>query len=380
MSRLKVLSVFGTRPEAIKMAPVVHELAKHPEVFQNLVCVTAQHRQMLDQVLHRFHITPDFDLDVMQPGQDLFDITTGVMLKLRPILQALNPDIVLVHGDTTTSMAATLACFYLKIPVGHVEAGLRTFNPYYPFPEEINRVITDQIAALCFAPTPLSRDNLLKSGVPDSKIHITGNTIVDALHWILNQPAQEDAPVDLLPNQRLLMATVHRRENFGQPLQSICTALKTLIERHQDCVLALPVHPNPNVKGTVESILGNHPRIHLLEPLDYEPFSRLMAKSTLILTDSGGIQEEAPALGKPVLVFRNETERPEGVMTGVVTLVGTDPENIMHEAERLLMDSTAYAAMAHAVNPYGDGHAAARIVDAISQKFAHHHEPPVVVP
>jgi UDP-N-acetylglucosamine 2-epimerase (non-hydrolysing) len=324
---------------------------------------------MLDQVLDRFGITPDFDLDLMQPGQDLFDITTGVMLKLRPVLQDLKPDIVLVHGDTTTSMAATLACFYLKIPVGHVEAGLRTFNSYYPFPEEINRVITDQIAELCFAPTSLSRENLLKSGVPETKIHVTGNTVVDALHWILDQPAQIPSLVTLQPDQRLLMATVHRRENFGEPLTDICTALKTLIDRHTDCVLALPVHPNPNVKGTVETILGNHPRIQLLEPLDYEPFSRLMAQSTLILTDSGGVQEEAPALGKPVLVFRNETERPEGVMSGVVKLVGPDPEVILCEAERLLTDASAYAAMAQAVNPYGDGHAATRIVQALLDKF-----------
>ncbi|MEB3245293.1 MAG: UDP-N-acetylglucosamine 2-epimerase (non-hydrolyzing) [Vampirovibrionales bacterium] len=368
---LNILSVFGTRPEAIKMAPVVHALAAQTERFQSLVCVTAQHRQMLDQVLTRFNLKPDADLDLMQPGQDLFDITTGVLSQLKPVLMDLKPDMVLVHGDTTTSMAATLAAYYLKIPVGHVEAGLRTFNPYYPFPEEINRVITDQIAALCFAPTTLSEQNLLKSGLSADKICITGNTVVDALQWMLAQPEQTPSPVQLAPGQRLMMATVHRRENFGEPLEGICQAFLTLVEQHTDTLLALPVHPNPNVKSTVERILGNHPRIKLLPPLDYEPFSRLMAQSTLILTDSGGVQEEAPALGKPVLVLRNETERPEGVATGVVKLVGPNPEQILMEASRLLNDSDAYAAMAKAVNPYGDGQASQRITQAIAQYFDH---------
>lgn len=365
-SRLKVMTVFGTRPEAIKMAPVVHGLASQPDRFEPIVCVTAQHRQMLDQVLRLFDIQPDVDLDIMKPNQDLYQVTTDVLMGLKPVLQEHQPDLVLVHGDTTTSMAASLACFYARIPVGHVEAGLRTFDKYYPFPEEINRVITDSITTLHFAPTERSRQNLLKSRVPERGIYLTGNTVIDALLYTLQKAPDTPLPVSLDPNKRLILVTVHRRENFGEPLQAICRALKTLVESHPDTEMVIPVHPNPNVRDTVQQTLHGVSGIHLIDPVEYEPFCRLMDRSTLILTDSGGVQEEAPSLSKPVLVLRDETERPEAVEMGTVKLVGPHYEAIVTEGSRLLEDPTAYQAMAQAANPYGDGHATQRILDALT--------------
>ncbi|MEB3288188.1 MAG: UDP-N-acetylglucosamine 2-epimerase (non-hydrolyzing) [Vampirovibrionales bacterium] len=365
--RLKVLSVFGTRPEAIKMAPVVLALAKEGESFESRVCVTAQHRQMLDQVLHLFGIQPDYDLDLMAPNQDLFHITTRVLNGMKDVLDDFSPDVVLVHGDTTTTMATSLAAFYKKIPIGHVEAGLRTWNKYYPFPEEINRVVTDSVTTLYFAPTEGSKSNLLKAGVDSKHIYLTGNTVIDALFYTLKkiEEHQDPSPVSLDSSKRLVLVTMHRRENFGKPLQDICKALKEIVESHDDVEMVIPVHPNPNVRETVHQLLGNLKNVHLIEPLDYEPFCHLMQHAHLILTDSGGIQEEAPSLKKPVLVLRDETERPEAVEMGTVQLVGSDYQRVLTTANRLLDDKVAYDAMAKAVNPYGDGKAAERIVEAL---------------
>jgi UDP-N-acetylglucosamine 2-epimerase (non-hydrolysing) len=364
--KLKVLSVFGTRPEAIKMAPVVKGLEAEASWIESKVCVTAQHRQMLDQVLQLFGITPDFDLDLMKPNQDLFHITTAVLNGMKPILETEKPDMVLVHGDTTTSFATSLACYYLQIPVGHVEAGLRTYNSQFPFPEELNRVVTDAIGTLFFAPTEQSKQNLLalRGGNPKG-IFVTGNTVIDALFQTLNAPVKVPSPVTLKAGNRLVLATVHRRENFGEPLQAILKALLHLLEQFPDVELALPVHPNPNVKPLVEATLGKHERIHLLAPQEYEPFCRLMQQACLILTDSGGVQEEAPSLGIPVLVLRDETERPEAVEAGTVKLVGPHYEQIVAEAGKLLGDATYYQAMQRASNPYGDGQAVRRIVEAL---------------
>jgi UDP-N-acetylglucosamine 2-epimerase (non-hydrolysing) len=366
IKKLKVLSVFGTRPEAIKMAPVVKGLEAQNRWIDSKVCVTAQHRQMLDQVLQLFEITPDFDLDLMKPNQDLFHITTAVLNGMKPILEAEKPDIVLVHGDTTTSFATSLACYYLQIPVGHVEAGLRTYNSQFPFPEELNRVVTDAIGTLFFAPTEQSKQNLLalRGGNPKG-IFVTGNTVIDALFQTLNAPVKVPSPVRVKVGNRLVLATVHRRENFGEPLQAILKAMLHLLEQFPDVELALPVHPNPNVKPLVEATLGQHPRIHLLSPQEYEPFCRLMQQACLILTDSGGVQEEAPSLGIPVLVLRDETERPEAVEAGTVKLVGPHYEQIVAEAGQLLGDATYYQAMQRATNPYGDGQAVRRIVEAL---------------
>ncbi len=362
--KLKVMTVFGTRPEAIKMAPVVLALAERPDLFEPLVCVTAQHREMLDQVLHLFNIRPDIDLNIMKPNQDLFQVTTAVLNGMKNVLETHQPDVVLVHGDTTTTMATSLACYYLKIPVGHVEAGLRTFDKFYPFPEEINRVVTDSVATLYFAPTERSRRNLLQVGAQPQYVHVTGNTVIDALFYTLKHQAAE-LPVALDPEKRLILVTTHRRENFGEPLIEICRALRDLVDTHPDTEMVLTVHPNPNVRHTVHDMLGNHPRIQLLEPLEYEPFCLLMDRSHLILTDSGGIQEEAPSLSKPVLVLRDETERPEAVEIGTVKLVGPHYEKILGEASRLLDDPKAYEAMAQKANPYGDGLASGRIVAAL---------------
>jgi UDP-N-acetylglucosamine 2-epimerase (non-hydrolysing) len=369
---LRVLSVFGTRPEAIKMAPVVRALSKNPEQFQSFVCVTAQHRDMLDQVLTLFQIQPDRDLNVMQPNQDLFQITTAVLNGMKGVLEDLKPDIVLVHGDTTTTMATSLACFYKQIPVGHVEAGLRTFDRYYPFPEEINRVVTDSIAALYFAPTEQSKANLLRSGASEKDIIVTGNTVIDALFYTLQKAQEQSLATDVTfpfprdTSKKLILVTVHRRENFGEPLKAICSALKTIVETHPNVELVIPVHPNPNVKAILPTILGTMERVHLIEPLDYVPFCHLMAESTLILTDSGGVQEEAPSLSKPVLVLRDETERPEAVAMGTVKLVGANAEKIIAEAHALLTDPHVYESMARAVNPYGDGKATERILSALN--------------
>ena len=368
----KILLVFGTRPEAIKMAPLVKTLQAHL-AFEVKVCVTAQHRHMLDQVLQLFDIQPDFDLNLMRPGQDLSDITSGVLLGLKSVLTQWRPDAVLVHGDTSTTFAASLAAFYQRIPVGHVEAGLRTGNLYSPWPEEANRKLTSVLAQWHFAPTATSRSNLLKEGVSSSAIHVTGNTVIDALlqvrEKIVNSPQlrqQFDQNFSFLdPRKRLVLVTGHRRENFGDGFERICQALIRIAQNHADVQVVYPVHLNPQVQEPVRRLLGDIGNIHLIEPLDYLPFVYLMDKSTLILTDSGGIQEEAPSLGKPVLVMRDTTERPEAVEAGTVRLVGTDVEKIATEASTLLTDAQAYQTMAFAHNPYGDGQACQRIAQAL---------------
>ena len=372
----KVLIVFGTRPEAIKMAPVCAALRK-AEYIDTKICVTAQHREMLDQVLRTFGIVPDFDLNIMKPGQSLADITSRILHGLRSVLDDFSPDLVLVHGDTTTTLAASLAAYYHQIPVGHVEAGLRTGNKYSPWPEEINRKIAGSVAELHFAPTQWARDNLLAENVVASDIVVTGNTVIDALFLaldVLDNNAEFttdlDKRLDLDPNKRLILVTGHRRESFGPGFQRICDALETLSNRN-DVEIVYPVHLNPNVKNAVVARLGGKPGVHLIEPMDYLPFLHLMRRSHLILTDSGGIQEEAPSLGKPVLVLRDTTERPEAVSAGVVRLVGTDTDLIVRETMRLLDDAEAYGAMSRAENPYGDGRASDRILDAIRSRFVH---------
>lgn len=368
---LKVLSVFGTRPEAIKMAPVVKELERHPVLFSSKVCVTAQHRQMLDQVLSLFKITPDYDLDIMRPGQDLFDVTCNVLQGLKPVLERERPDIVLVHGDTSTTMAAAMAAYYCRIPVGHVEAGLRTHDKFSPFPEEMNRRIAGALTDLHFAPTQASRRNLLDEGVADAAIVVTGNTVVDAL---LSVSARIEGDAKLAghlaaqfafldPRKRLVLVTGHRRENFGAGFENICAGLADLALRNADVEILYPVHLNPNVQEPVRRLLGggNIGNVHLIEPVDYLPFVYLMNRSYLIITDSGGVQEEAPSLGKPVLVMRDTTERPEAVSAGTVRLVGTDRSALVSQANLLLDDSGVYEAMSKAHNPYGDGSAAAKI-------------------
>ena len=362
---MKILSIFGTRPEAIKMAPVIQELAKYPDRITSKVCATAQHREMLDQVLDLFGITPDYDLDLMQESQSPTQVASLVLAKLEPILKKEKPDWVLVQGDTTTVMAAAIAAFYARVRVGHVEAGLRTFDKWQPFPEEINRMIAGVTADLHFAPTAQSRQNLLREGVPSEAILVTGNTVIDALHWVAEQPF-DSLPAFKRSNVKTILVTAHRRENFGRPIQDICEALKEIAEQYPCGVeIVYPVHPNPNIQEPVHHILGDVPRITLSPPLDYLPLVRLMKSAHLVLTDSGGIQEEAPGLGKPVLVLREKTERPEAVEAGTVRLVGTDRARIVEETRRLLEDEVHYQKMAQAVNPYGDGHAAERIVGAL---------------
>lgn len=372
---MKVMVVFGTRPEAIKMAPLVKALQANSGL-QTVVCVTAQHRQMLDQVLRLFEITPEHDLDVMKPGQDLYDITSNILLGLRPVLAAERPDWVLVHGDTTTTLATTLAAYYARIPVAHIEAGLRTGDKYAPFPEEMNRKITGAVADLHFAPTTASEANLLAEGVPAASIHVTGNTVIDALLAVVDK-LKTSATLQtelaerfrfLDASKRLILVTGHRRENFGEGFQNICHALADVAERHPEVEILYPVHLNPNVRQPVQDILAARglSNVHLIEPVDYLPFVYLMNRSHLIITDSGGVQEEAPSLGKPVLVMRETTERPEAVAAGTVKLVGTSREAIVRECERLLTDSDAYQAMSRAHNPYGDGKAVARIVHTLT--------------
>lgn len=372
---INVMTIFGTRPEAIKMAPVVRELQRRPDLFRSLVCVTAQHRQMLDQVLDLFDLRPDFDLDIMKPGQDLYDVTANVLLGMRNVLREVRPDIILVHGDTTTTMAAALAGYYARIPVGHVEAGLRTHNKFAPFPEEINRQVAGVVCDLHFAPTEQARANLLREGVADSAIVVTGNTVVDALLSIVGRIGRDDKLTRemearfsfLNPSRRLVLVTGHRRENFGEGFENICRALVELARRHDDVEILYPVHLNPNVQEPVKRILGGEgaANIHLIDPLDYLPFVYAMNRAHLIITDSGGVQEEAPSLGKPVLVMRETTERPEAVAAGTVRLVGTDFDRIVAEATLLLSDAEAYGAMSRAHNPYGDGRAAGRIAAAL---------------
>jgi len=372
---MKVLIVFGTRPEAIKMAPVVKALAVDP-AFDAKVCVTAQHRQMLDQVLDIFAVRPDFDLDLMKPGQDLSDITSNVLLGMRAVYAQWTPDMVLVHGDTTTTLAASLSAYYAKIQVGHVEAGLRTFNKYSPWPEEMNRRLTGAIADTHFTPTEKARANLLREGTAPERIHVTGNTVIDALLGVVDRVRADEAlrnrfegQFDFLdPAKRMILVTGHRRENFGAGFENICQALAE-IARRGDVQIVYPVHLNPNVQEPVRRILSKAPGVILLEPQDYLPFVYLMDRSALIITDSGGIQEEAPSLGKPVLVMRDTTERPEAVDAGAVKLVGTDRMAIVREARHLLDDSAAYEAMACVHNPYGDGKAAARIRDILKESL-----------
>jgi UDP-N-acetylglucosamine 2-epimerase (non-hydrolysing) len=363
---MKVLSVFGTRPEAIKMAPVVMELNKHRNEFESIVCVTAQHREMLDQVLDLFDIIPDFDLDLMKSDQDLWSLTSDILLGLKEVLQQVKPHIVLVHGDTTTTLAASLSAFYAEIPLGHVEAGLRTFNKHSPFPEEINRVVADSIASLYFCPTQRSVDNLKKSGILDTKhIYLTGNTVIDALIHTVNNDPVDLSFLDLDANLKTILITSHRRENFGRPLENICEALIEIVKTNKNVQIIYPVHLNPNVRKTVYNMLSGIERIKLTTPLDYAPFASLMKLSNIILTDSGGVQEEAPSLGKPVLVLRQETERPEGVEFGTVKLVGTDKMKIVSTIQSLLDSEKEYFAMASATNPYGDGFASQRIIKSL---------------
>ena len=374
MTKKKILLVFGTRPEAIKMCPLVKEFQKYPNDFETVVCVTGQHREMLDQVLEIFGIKPDYDLNIMKQGQDLYDVTARVLTGMRDVLDEVKPDIVLVHGDTTTSMAAAMAAFYRQIPVGHVEAGLRTHNLYSPWPEEMNRQVTGRIAEYDFAPTPLSRQNLLDEGVPEERISVTGNTVIDALHWVVEnvlakgyQPKDPSVAALLQDDKRKVLITGHRRENFGEGFISMCTAIRDLARRYSDVDFVYPMHLNPNVRKPIRQVFGDHPaeNLHFIEPLDYLDFVYLMSRSYIVLTDSGGIQEEAPGLGKPVLVMRDTTERPEALEAGTVKLVGTDYDRIVSEVSSLLENPAAYDAMSHAVNPYGDGKACPRIVEKL---------------
>ena len=379
-----VMLVFGTRPEAIKMAPLVKEFQKYPETFKTVVCVTGQHRQMLDQVLQLFEITPDYDLNIMKQGQDLYDVTARVLTGLRDVLKEAQPDVVLVHGDTTTSTAAALAAFYQQIPVGHVEAGLRTHNIYSPWPEEMNRQITGRIATYNFAPTPLSKANLLREAVAEESITVTGNTVIDALYWVVNKIKEDKALNDDLKGllatagydvtrldggKKLVLITGHRRENFGDGFISMCTAIKDLTLKYPDVDFVYPMHLNPNVRKPIHEVFGEDlnglGNMFFIEPLEYLSFVYLMEKSNIVLTDSGGIQEEAPGLGKPVLVMRDTTERPEALEAGTVKLVGTDYDKIVSEVSLLLDDQEHYDAMSKAVNPYGDGLACGRIVETL---------------
>ena len=380
----KIMLVFGTRPEAIKMAPLVKEFEKYPNDFQTIVCVTGQHREMLDQVLNLFEIKPHYDLNIMKQGQDLYDVTARVLVGMRDVLKEAQPDVVLVHGDTTTSTAAALAAFYQQIPVGHVEAGLRTHNIYSPWPEEMNRLITGRIATYHFSPTQLSRQNLLKENVSDESIIVTGNSVIDALYWVVDKIKNDEAlnhelkeilrnagyDVSRLDNgKKLVLITGHRRENFGDGFINMCTAIKDLTNKYPDVDFVYPMHLNPNVRKPIHEVFGedlsNLGNMFFIEPLEYLSFVYLMEKSTIVLTDSGGIQEEAPGLGKPVLVMRDTTERPEALEAGTVKLVGTNYDKIVTEVSALLEDENYYEKMSKAVNPYGDGLACGRIVNAL---------------
>lgn len=380
----KVMLVFGTRPEAIKMAPLVKEFQKQPKRVETVVCVTGQHREMLDQVLKIFDIKPDYDLNIMKQGQDLYDVTARVLIGMRDVLKEVKPDVVLVHGDTTTSTAAALAAFYQQIPVGHVEAGLRTHNIYSPWPEEMNRLLTGRLATYHFSPTPLSRNNLIKESVDDRNIIITGNTVIDALYWVVdkikNNKELDNELEDILSKagydvnrlnngKKLVLITGHRRENFGDGFINMCTAIKDLTVKYPDLDFVYPMHLNPNVRKPIHEVFGENlsglKNMFFIEPLEYLSFVYLMEKSSIVLTDSGGIQEEAPGLGKPVLVMRDTTERPEALDAGTVKLVGTDYNKIVNEVSSLIDDKAAYEKMSKAVNPYGDGLACGRIVNAL---------------
>lgn len=378
---MKVLTIFGTRPEAIKLAPVIKALKGRPDQFHSLVCVTAQHREMLDQVLSIFEILPDYDLDIMKPRQELSGMTSEVLLKLRGLLSEVQPDLILVQGDTTTTFAASLTAFYQRIKIGHIEAGLRTYEKYKPFPEEINRRLTSVLADYHFAPTERAKLNLLKEGIPSNKIYVTGNTVIDALFWVLKKQSTPENRKRMenyfsgrfgisLDNRRLILVTAHRRESFGEGFENICQALKEIGLRNPDVKIVYPVHLNPNVQEPVHRIIGGMEQIHLIEPLEYEPFIYLMNQSFLILTDSGGIQEEAPSLGKPVLVMREVTERPEAVEAGTAKLIGTQKENIVLETQELLDHPEEYERMTNIKNPYGDGKSAERIIQLLSQIYS----------
>ncbi|WP_320908526.1 non-hydrolyzing UDP-N-acetylglucosamine 2-epimerase [Bacteroides nordii] len=382
----KIMLVFGTRPEAIKMAPLVKEFQKHPETFQTIVCVTGQHREMLDQVLHLFDIKPDYDLNIMKQGQDLYDVTSRVLLGMRDVLKEANPDVVLVHGDTTTSTASALAAFYQQIPVGHVEAGLRTHDIYSPWPEEMNRLITGRIATYHFSPTALSKQNLLDEGINEEAITVTGNTVIDALYMVVDKIKSDKQLGEELETllresgydvnrlngtRKLVLITGHRRENFGEGFISMCRAIKALTEKYPNVDFVYPMHLNPNVRKPIHEVFGEDlsdlDNMFFIEPLEYLSFVYLMEKSTIVLTDSGGIQEEAPGLGKPVLVMRDTTERPEALEAGTVKLVGTDYDKIVNEVSALLDDMDYYDRMSKAVNPYGDGLACERIVEYLNR-------------
>jgi UDP-N-acetylglucosamine 2-epimerase (non-hydrolysing) len=378
---LKIMTIFGTRPEAVKLAPVIKKLEVEKKLFQSVICVTAQHRQMLDQVLDLFEIRPDYDLDIMKPNQNLFELTSNVLLSLKPVLEKEQPDLILVQGDTTTVFVASLAAFYLKIKVGHVEAGLRTFNKYSPFPEEINRKLTSSVTDWHFAPTAISRQNLLNENIAENSIYITGNTVIDALFLTIEKLKKEQEENKLNPkvkeiidfcarinpdkNKKIILVTGHRRENFGQGFENICEGLRHLALSNENVEIVYPVHLNPNVREPVMRLMGGVKNIHLIEPLDYEPFVYLMDQSYIILTDSGGVQEEAPSLGKPVLVMRDTTERPEAVSAGTVKLVGTNKQLLIDEAQSLIDNEEAYKNMSMAHNPYGDGKASERIINVL---------------
>lgn len=379
MKKIKVMTVFGTRPEAIKMAPVVLELKKYPDLITPIVAVTAQHRDMLDQVLNLFNIKPDYDLNIMVQGQTLFDITTKAMNGLNEVLSKEKPDIVLVHGDTTTTFAGALAAYYHETAVGHVEAGLRTYNKYSPFPEEMNRKLTGAIADLHFAPTDTASGNLKAEGTKEDKIFVTGNTVIDALHKTVTDDFKFDdeklANIDY-ENKRIILVTTHRRENLGEPMRHVYKALKDIVNEFDDVEIVFPVHKNPKVREVVNEELGNIKAVHLIDPLDYEPFANLMHRAFLVLTDSGGIQEEAPSLGKPVLVLRDTTERPEAVKAGTVKLIGTERQKVYEETKYLLTDHDEYQRMANTCNPYGDGKASKRIIEAILYHYGLSQEKP----
>ena len=368
MKKIKVMSIFGTRPEAIKMAPLVKELESRKEI-ESIVCVTAQHREMLDQVLETFDIKPNYDLDIMKQGQTLSDITSRVLTGLENIIKEVKPDIVLVHGDTTTTFAGTLAAFYNQIAIGHVEAGLRTYDKYSPFPEEMNRQMVDCMTDMYFAPTKLSKDNLLKQNIDENKIYITGNTAIDAMSKTVDKNYKHKELEWIKDDERMILLTAHRRENLGEPMKNIFRAIKRITDEFEDVKVIYPIHKNPKVREIAKEIFGDTNKIKLIEPLEVFDFHNFQNKSYMIMTDSGGIQEEAPSLGKPVLVLRDTTERPEGIDAGTLKLVGTNEETIYKEAKKLLTNKEEYNKMSHASNPYGDGTASKKIVDAIIVKF-----------
>ncbi len=365
---IKVMSIFGTRPEAIKMAPLVKELERRKEI-ESIVCVTAQHREMLDQVLNTFDIKPDYDLNIMKQGQSLADVTTRALVGLEEVIKKVKPDIVLVHGDTTTTFAGALAAFYNQVAIGHVEAGLRTYDKYSPYPEEMNRQMVDRLSDMYFAPTEISKDNLLKENIDESKIYITGNTAIDAMSTTVDENYTHPELDWINAGERMILLTAHRRENLGEPMRHIFRAIKRVVDEFSDVKVIYPIHMNPKVREVANEVFGDADRVKLIEPLEVFDFHNFQNKSYIILTDSGGIQEEAPSLGKPVLVLRDTTERPEGIKAGTLKLVGTDEDVIYEETKKLLLDKESYEKMSKASNPYGDGHASERIVDAIIEYF-----------